>query len=82
MGDKNKQNKLNEPLSSYGRPIQIFNSFEEQQAYEFKEMSKLSGEEILYQMRRMINIAYGMHGYDPAELPKKHDIVIILPGKQ
>lgn len=82
MEDKNKQNKLNEPQASYERPFQVFKSFEEQQAYELMEMSKLTGEQILQQMRQMINIAYGMHGYDPLKLPKKHDIDIIQPDKR
>ncbi len=80
MDDNSRQNKLNKPQASYERPLQIFNSFEEQHDYELSEMAKLSGEEILKQMRQMINIAYGMHGYDPLKLPKKHDIKIIYPG--
>ena len=82
MEDKNKINKLNEPQATYQRPLQIFSSFEEQQEFELNEMSKLTGEEILQQMRQMINIAYGMHGYNPLNLPKKHDIVIIQPDRQ
>ena len=79
MKEKKKQNQVNEPQSAYTRLFKIFNSFEEQQEDEIKEMAKLTGEEILKQMRQMINVAYGMHGYDPLNLPKKHDIVIIQP---
>ena len=82
MEEKKKQNQANEPQSAYSRPFKIFNSFEEQQEYELNEMAKLTGEEILKQMRQMINVAYGMHGYDPKNLPKKHDIVIIQPDKR
>lgn len=69
MKEKKKQNYVNEPLPAYSRPFKIFNSFEEQQEYELHEMAKLTGEEILKQMRQMINVAYGMHGYDPLNLP-------------
>ena len=82
MEEEKKQNQANEPQPAYSRPFKIFNSFEEQQEYELSEMSKLTGEEILKQMRQMINVAYGMHGYDPMNLPKKHDIVIIQPDKR
>lgn len=57
--------------------IRFFNSFEEQEQYKSEEMAKLSPEEILKQMRQLINLAYGMHGYDPNNLPKKHTIRII-----
>ena len=82
MEDKNKQNKLNDPQASYQRPLKIFNSFEEQQEYELDEMAKLTGEDILRQMRQMINVAYGMHGYDPTNLPEKHDIIFIQTDKR
>ena len=59
---------------------QIFNSFEELKAYELNEMAKLSSIEILTQLRKFINIAYGMQGYDPNKLPIKHTIKIIIPN--
>jgi len=75
---KEKPKEVNEPIATYGkRPIHIFNSFEEQADYELKQMAALSPEQILQQLRKFINIAYGMHGYDPNNLPKKHSIKII-----
>ncbi len=71
-------NGVNEPLVSYReKHFQIFNSFEEQAEWELKEMAKLSSIQILQQLRKFINIAYGMNGYDPDKLPKKHSIIII-----
>ena len=66
-----------DPLSIYKNSrIKFFNSFEEQEEYELREMAKLSPVEILQQMRQLINIAYGMHGYDPKKLPKKRNLTI------
>jgi hypothetical protein len=55
----------------------VFHSFEEQEEYEISEMSKLTSIEILQQLRKFINIAYGLKGYDPNNLPKKHSIKIL-----
>jgi hypothetical protein len=74
---KHKTNELKEPAVVYDREIHIFNSFKEQEDYELKQMAMLSPIEILQQLRKFINIAYGMHGYDPDKLPKKHTIKII-----
>ena len=75
---KKAESKVNETLASCGtNHIQIFKSFQEQEAYELKQMASLSSVQILQQMRKCINIAYGMHGYDPDNLPKKHFIKII-----
>lgn len=59
------------------RKIRVFHSFEEQEEYETSEMSKLTPVEILQQLRKFINIAYGLKGYDPNNLPKKHSIKIL-----
>ncbi len=73
-----ENNSLNEPSLPYAQPkIRVFHSFEEQEEYEFREMAKRSGLEILSQMRGFINIAYGMHGYDPAHLPTVHSFRIV-----
>jgi hypothetical protein len=78
MRKKKKSTKLEEPLGAYTQgKMKIYKSFEEQAADELAEMAKLSPLEILTQMRQMINVAYGMHGYDPDNLPKKHSIRII-----
>ncbi len=68
----------NEPAKLYkNRDFQIFNSFEDQETYKLEQMAKLSSEDILKQMRKLINLAYGMHGFDPNNLPKKHTIKIV-----
>jgi hypothetical protein len=70
--------KLKEPEVDYeSRKIRVFHSFEEQEEYEISEMSKLTSIEILQQLRKFINIAYGLKGYDPNNLPKKHSIKIL-----
>ncbi len=61
------------------REIRIFQSFEEQEDYELGEMAKLSSPEILRQMRKLVNLAYGMHGYDPSKLPKVHKLTFGKP---
>jgi hypothetical protein len=80
MSDKEEKetDKVNEPGAVYpSREIRVFKSFEEQEAYEMKKMAELSSLEILQQLRKFINIAYGMHGYDPNNLPKEHSIRIV-----
>ncbi len=68
----------NEPLEHFKHmPVHIFHSFEEQAEWELNEMAKLSSIEILQKLRMFINIAYGMHGYDPDKLPLKHTVKII-----
>ena len=75
---KGKSSTVAEPNVAYEkRKVHIFKSFEEQEQYELTEMAELSSSEILEQLRRFINIAYGMHGYNPDNLPKKHSIKII-----
>ncbi|CAN5431423.1 hypothetical protein BH09BAC5_BH09BAC5_10690 [soil metagenome] len=71
-------NKANEPLNEYksGKVI-FFNSFAEQEAYELEQMALLSPHQILLQLRKFINIAYGMHGFNPDKLPQKHTVRII-----
>lgn len=69
-----KNTKASEPPVSYNRTINIFHSFEEQEMYDAKQMASLSSTEILLQLRQLINLAYGMHGYDPNKLPKQHSI--------
>ena len=75
--DSEKDNEVNEPGFPYGREIKIFNSFEEQAEYELNEMAKLTPLQRLIQLRQFINTAYGMHGYNPDDLPTKHSIEII-----
>lgn len=74
MDEENKNKKVNEPSVNYSRTIKIFNSFEEQELHILNEMASLSSIDILQQLRKLINVAYGMHGYDPDNLPKQHRI--------
>jgi hypothetical protein len=71
--------KLSEPLIKYGKEdgFKVFSSFDEQSEYEYQQLSKLSGIEILIHLRKFINIAYAMHGYNPENLPQKHSIKIV-----
>jgi len=75
--EDNSDNNVNDPAAAYGSNFRIFNSFEEQEEYELKQMASLSSKEVLQQLRMLINTAYGMHGYDPNNLPKVHSIRII-----
>ena len=72
--ENKNQDQVNEPLAVYGNKLRFFHSFEEQEQAELEEMAALSSVEILQQLRRFINIAYGMHGYNPDVLPSKHNI--------
>ena len=78
--DHKEPNKINEPLIKYGTSqVKIFKSSKEQEEFEIKQMASLSSLEILQQLRKFINVAYGMHGYDPNNLPSKHTIKILTP---
>lgn len=77
MDEENKDSQMKEPLVPYTKTLHIFHSFEEQEAHELKEMASFSSIEILQHLRQCINLAYGMHGYDPNNLPKKHTITNI-----
>ena len=73
-----KVNEVNEPAAEYmADKVVVFNSFQEQEEYELKKMAELSSVQVLEQLRKFINIAYGMHGYNPENLPLKHSIRII-----
>jgi len=82
QNQKDKEDpKVNEPGTLYkSREIHIFSSFEEQEAYEMGKMAELSSQQILEQLYQFITIAYGMHGYDPNNLPNKHSVKIIKKG--
>ena len=76
--EKEDDSIASEPQAAYGkRSIRFYNSFEEQAEEELIYMVSLSPIERLMEMRKFINIAYGMHGYNPENLPKKHSIKII-----
>ena len=76
--DDDKPNKVDEPEIVYGKKsLRIYNSFEEQREDELKYMASLTPTERLMEMRKLINLAYGLHGFDPANLPEKHTIKIV-----
>lgn len=75
-----KRKKLDEPSLAYKKEksnLMIFKSFEEQEEYNRLQMANLTPYESLLYLRKMINIAYGMHGYNPDNLPTKHKITIL-----
>lgn len=68
---RSKENTAKETSVDYkNKRIQVFTSFEEQDEFNLKQMAKLRSEEILVQLRQLINLAYGMHGYNPDKLQK------------
>ena len=77
MEENNTENNASEPLVPYTKTLNIFHSFEEQEAHELKQMASFSSIEILQHLRQCINLAYGMHGYNQNKLPKKHSITNI-----
>ncbi len=79
----NEENKVDDPIPEYGgKTIRIFESFEDQNNYEREQMAKLTPIELLQNLRRYINIAYGMHGFDPENLPVKHTLTFYKNNKQ
>ena len=70
--------EVNDPMAAYaGQRIRIYKSFEEAEDADRKYMASLSPAQTLEQMRKFINTAYGMTGYDPLKLPKERTIKII-----
>ena len=63
------------PLKNKHR-LRIYKSFEEQEEDELSYRASLSPLERLEQLRKLIDLAYGIHGYNPNNLPKKHSIKI------
>ncbi len=76
--EKESTSNAAEPQAEYGKKtLHIFKSFEEQEEFDLKYMVSLTPIETLTEMRKFINLAYGMHGFDPENLPKKHTIKIV-----
>ena len=72
---ENEDDNVNDYIPDYGeKTLRIFKSFEDQNNYEREQMAKLTPIELLQNLRRYINIAYGMHGFDPDNLPEKHTL--------
>ena len=59
--------------------LTFFNSQEEKEEIDLIRMRNMSHEERMIELRQCINLAYGMHGYDPLNLPKKHTLTFISP---
>lgn len=80
----NKDKPMNlseEPVNGYPKhSVKIVGSHSELDNESMEKMALLNPVEILQQLRQLINLAYGMHGYDPNNLPKKHTIKIIKKG--
>ncbi len=76
MEQEENKNELNEPIVGYSN-FNFFQSFEEQETASLQAMALLTPIERLQQMRQLINLAYGMHGFDPHNLPKQHTLKII-----
>ena len=79
---KNTPQIVSEPSLQYvslpkQRQIHIFSSFEEAENFERQTMANSTALERLQHLRLFINTAYGMKGYDPLKIPKKHTIRII-----
>ncbi len=82
QSDTEINNVINEPNVVYaGHDLTFFNSIEEQNRFELEELSKLNSEEILRNLRKFINISFGMKGYNPENLPTQHKITFKKPRK-
>jgi hypothetical protein len=76
--EEQKPEVVNEPqATNTKREFLVFHSFEEANHYERQSMAQLTSKECMIRLRKFINLAYGMNGYDPSNLPKKRDIHII-----
>lgn len=80
MEDENKKNKskAEEPALLYkGKgSFMFFKSVEEQEEFSRKKSAALSPIECLQHMRLLINMAYGITGFDPEHIVHKHSITI------
>ena len=75
-----EHDKVNEHnIQNKSSQIKIFKSFKEQEEFELQQMASLNPLQILEHLRKFINIAYGMHGFNPNNLPSKHTIRILTP---
>lgn len=69
-----KKLEMNKPVE---RPQQVYNLFEDLETQELIHMLSLKPAQRFAELRRFINTAYRMRGYDPDSLPKKRRIVIV-----
>jgi len=63
------------------RKLTFFASQNEQEEVEMLRFANLSPLERLQEMRQCINLAYGMHGFDPDNLPTQHKLTFVFPPK-
>lgn len=59
------------------RSIKFYNSFEEQEEDSRSQLAMLSSSELMIALRKLINMNFGMSGFNINNLPKKHTIKII-----
>lgn len=59
------------------RAITFYNSFEEQEEANRKQMASLSTAELMLALRKVINIHYKLNNTDIYNLPIKHSIKIV-----
>lgn len=69
-----KKLAMNKPVE---RPQQVYNLFEDLETQELIHMLSLRPAQRFAELRRFINTAYRMRGYDPDSLPKKRRIIIV-----
>lgn len=63
------------------RKLTFFKSIEDKNLDDLKAMRASTFEERMLQLRADINLAYGMYGFDPENLPTKHFLTFIQPPK-
>lgn len=56
--------------------IQVYNSYSDKLSQDLIYVAGLNPLQRLQQLRQLINLAYGMHGYDPENIPTLHRISI------
>lgn len=62
--------------------LKFYSSQEELDEAELKRMREMTPEERMREMRLHINLAYGLHGFDPNNLPTKHTLTFIYPPRK
>lgn len=59
------------------RSITFYNSFEEQEEDNRKQLAKLTSSELMLALRKLINVNFRLDNIDRSSLPNKHTIKII-----
>jgi len=78
MEDESNKNKAEEPALPIQakRRLRFFNSVETMEEFSRKKSADLSPIERLQHMRLLINMAYGITGFDPEHIVCNHSITI------